>query len=172
MPILTALTHIQQLLDGYPLPGTGGSTLIAVIEPPDPQVDQVNPVAYVWPTEGPENRESLPRPQNGTPGTGSTQAGWKHMGHNVDVWVKWFKDQGDPTPGLSFPTIMDAVMDAIRVSTDGIMLQDPVTFRYSQLYAVGERMKYDIATPMATKDQRTLEYNGLVRVTFDESFQA
>jgi hypothetical protein len=172
MPIWTALNHVESILANLPLPGSGGSTLATFIRPPDPESDQSLPHAYVWPGRGTEMRESVPRPQQGTPGTGSTQAGWKQKHHMVDVWVTWFQDQDDPTPDASFPVIMDAIEDALRCSTDPVKVQDPVTFRWSQLFATGEDMDYDIGLPRATRDQRILRYDGKVSLTVKESFQA
>jgi len=173
LPITTALTHVHSLLENLSLPGFGGSTLLAVIDPPDPETEQQNAVAYVWPTAGDEKRQSSPRPQQGTPGTGSTQAGHKQMEHRVDVWLIWWRDQGDLTPSISFPVIVDAVMDAMRCSLDAAYnLQDPVTFRYSTLFSIGEKMAYEIAPPRTALNQRSMVYEGLVRVIACEEFQA
>jgi hypothetical protein len=172
MPIVTVLTQVYAILNGLSLPGTGGSTLEAHIDQPDPQTDQVNPQAYIWPPTGHEFRQSVPRPQQGTPGTGSVQAGEKQMSHMVEVTLFWFHDPGD-TPDIAFPTILDAVMDALRCTTDPVLVQDPVTFRYSQLFGIGEKMSYDCAYPEATTaDQRTLLYRAKVMATVSEEYQA
>lgn len=172
MPILTAQAHIVSLLTDLPLPGQGGSVLQADVVPLDPDTDQVRPHAFIWPADGPEARQSLPRPQKGTPGTGSTQAGWKEMAHHFDIWLTWFQDQGDPTRDTSFPVIVDAVMDALRCATDPVQVQDPETFRWSTLFAIGEQMTYSIDPPRSTRNMRELRYDGRVSLTAKEAFQA
>lgn len=172
MPITTALTWVKQQLAGLPIPGME-LTLDATVDPYDPQVEQVNPTAYIWATTGPEKRQSMPRPATGTPQTGSTQAGWKEMDHHVDIFVIWFRQHGDPFPDIAFPVIMDAIEDALRCSQDPVTTQDPVTYRYSQLYGLGENMTYDMAPPEhTTADQRTLIYRGRVLGPVHEEFQA
>lgn len=173
VPIVTAMTHYQSILTSLPLPGQGGSVLNAVVKPPPAESDQLDPMAYIWPTTGPEKRLAVPRPLQGTPGTGSNQAGQKLMTHAIDIYVLWFQDQDGPDPDMGFLIIMDAILDALRCSTDGVTVQDPVTFRWSTLFAVGEAMTYDVGVPMATtRDQRILEYRGRVAAPCKEEFQA
>ena len=172
MPILTTITHIRQILQDLPLPGTGGSVLQVVVTPPDPAVDQEGPYAYVWADKGPELRQSLSRPYQGTPRTGSTEAGWKCLDHVVNVWLVWFQDQDDPTPDDSFPIIVDAVMDAFRVAIDpAYNVQDPVTFRYSTLTAIGEKMEYEISPVRVVASQRLRRYDAIVTIHVNEEFQ-
>jgi hypothetical protein len=172
MPILTAQCHLVSILTGLPLPGFGGSTLQVFVIPPDPETEETEPTAYIWPATGPEKRQTITRPQQGTPGTGGTNAGWKEMEHHFDVFLTWFQFYGDVLPDQSFPVIVDAVMDAFRCTTDPVLVQDPVTFRYSQLYAIGEKMDYEIAVPMSTAQQRTLKHGARVTVNVGEEFQA
>ena len=172
MPILTAQTHLVTVLNALPLPGQGGSTLIAQVVPNDPNTDQSQPYAFIWPSAGGEFRQSVPRPAQGTPGTGGTQAGWKQKTHNFNVWVTWDQDQGDPTRDTSFPVIMDAIEDALRCTTDPVQVQDPETYRYSTLFAIGERLQYSIDPPRSLADQRMLRYDGRVQVSVSEEFQA
>lgn len=173
MPILTALSYMRQLLYDLPLPGNGGSTLEVVVTPPDPAANQTGPYAYLWASKGPELRQSVPRPYKGTPRTGSTEAGWKEMTHTIHVWVIWFQDQGDTQPDFAFPIIMDAVLDAVRVSPDPVYnVQDPETFRYSTLFKIGEAMTYEISPVRTVASQRLMRYDGMVTLTVCEEFQA
>jgi hypothetical protein len=171
VPLVTATQWLLAVLDQLPLPG-GQGTLQAFVTPPNPEEDELNAHAYIWPSSGSEARESMPRA--GTPVTGNTTSGWKTLTHQIDIWVTWFDDtDNDQTPDLSFLTITDAVMDALRTTNDPVTRQDPVTLRYSQLYATGERMTYDVATVRGTTaDQRLLRYDSRIAARVLEDMQA
>jgi len=170
VPILTAQTWIYNVLSGMPLPGNTGP-LQAFVTPPNPETDQLDPHCYIWPSTGSEARESLPRAPE--PGLGTTQSGWKAMTHQIDIYLTWFDDDSDPDPDISFPVIIDAVMDALRTTQDPVTQTDPVTGRYSQVYATGERMSYDVAAVRGTTaDQRILRYDSRIVARLMESFQA
>src|SRR5579863_1818323 len=98
MPLVTALNYVYVTLSDLSVPGQGGSTLQAFINPPDPQTDQTNPSAYIWTAVADESRQSLPRASPGVPGTGTDQSGWKNLIHNIDVFLIWDQDASDPTP--------------------------------------------------------------------------
>ncbi len=172
MPIVTATQWLLQVLDQMPLPGNAGSPLQAFIAPPNPEEDQLDPHAYIWPSAGAESRQSVPRAP--VPNVGTTQSGWKDEMHSVDVWVSWFQDgDHDPQPDISYLAVVDAVMDALRTTVDPVLLFDPVTGRMSQIAGTGERMNYDIATPKGTDaDQRILRYDSRIVVRLMENFQA
>jgi hypothetical protein len=170
VPILTAQTWVWSILNGMPIPGNN-TPLEVFVTPPNPEEDQLDPHVYVWPSTGSESRQSLPRAP--VPNLGTTQSGWKTMPHQLDIWVVWFQDDSDPTPDASFPVIVDAIMDVLRTCQDPVMLTDPVTGRYSQIYGTGERLTYDIATPRGVNaDQRILRYDARIAARVLEDFQA
>ena len=172
MPLVTATQWLLLVLDQMPLPGNGGQVLQAFITPPNPEEDQLDPHAYIWPSAGNESRQTVPRAP--VPVVGTTTSGWKEIMHQVDVWLTWFQDgDHDPDPDISFPVIVDAVMDALRTTADPILLTDEVTGRYSQVAGTGERMNYDVAIPKgADADQRILRYDARILVRLMENFQA
>ena len=170
MPILTAQTWVYSILNGMPIPGNN-TPLEVFVTPPNPEEDQLDPHVYLWPSTVSEARESLPRA--GVPNLGTTQSGWKQMWHSIDCWITFFDDDSDPTPDFSFPVIVDAVMDVLRTCQDPVMLTDPVTGRYSQVFATGERLTYDIAIPRGVNaDQRILRYDARIAARVGESYQA
>jgi len=170
MPIVTATQWVLSLLNGMPLPGNTGP-LEAFITPPSVEDNQEDPHAYIWPSTGSENRESIPRA--GVPGVGTNQSGWKTMSHQVDVFLVWFGDESDQTPDLTFLTVLDAVMDALRTCTDPVTQADPVTGRTSQVYATGERMTYDVAPVRGTSaDQRVFRWDARIMARVLEDYQS
>jgi hypothetical protein len=170
VPILTAQTWVYSILNGMPIPGNA-TPLEVFVTPPNPEEDQLDPHVYVWPSTGSEGRQSLPRAP--VPNLGTTQSGWKTMTHQLDIWTVWFQDDSDPTPDASFPVIVDAILDVLRSCQDPVMLSDPVTGRYSQIYGTGERLSYDVAVPRGVNaDQRILRYDARIAARILEDFQA
>lgn len=170
MPIVTVTQWVYSTINGMPLPGNTGP-LQAFITPPNPEEDQLDPHANIWPSAGTEKRQSLPRAP--APVVGTTTSGWKTMPHSIDIWLYFFMDDSDPTPDLTFLTVIDDVMDALRTTQDPVLLADPVTGRYSQIYATGERMTYDVSPVRGTTaDQRTLRWDARVVAPILEDFQA
>lgn len=171
MPLVTVTQWLLRVLDQMPLPGNGGQVLQAFITPPNPEENQLDPHCYIWPSAGAESRQSVPRAPVATVGT--NQSGWKEMNHSVDCWVTFFQDgDHDPNPDLTFPVIVDAVMDGLRTTQDPVLLTDEVTGRLSQISGTGERMNYDVAIPKGTSaDQRILRYDSRILVRLQESFQ-
>jgi hypothetical protein len=172
MPIVTCQTVVLNLLVNLPIPGPDGATLNTFVTPLNPQDDVLQPTALIWPGRGGEHRESVPRPYQGTPQTGSTEAGWKQHEPRVSVFLTWDQDPDDPAQDVSFPLIVDAVMDALRCATDPVKVQDQVTYRWSQVSGVGEKMDYEIAYPRYLAPQRLRRYDAEITVMMTESFQA
>ena len=172
MPIVTATQWLLLVLDQMPLPGNGGQLLQAFIAPPNPEEDELDPHAYIWPSSGAESRQSVPRAA--APGLGVTQSGWKDELHHVDVFLTWFQDgDHDPNPDITYLSVVDAVMASLRTVADPVLLSDPVTGQLSQISGTGERMNYDIATPKGTDaDQRLLRYDSRIVVRLMDSFQS
>ena len=171
MPLVTVSQWVLVVLNGMPLPANTG-TLQAFVTPPNPEEDQLDPHAYIWPSSGSEHRESIPRA--GAANAGTNQSGWKTLTHQIDVWLTWFDDNDhDPNPDISFPAVIDAVMAALRTTQDPVLLPDPVTGLNSWVYATGERMTWDFAGVRGTDaDQRILRYDARILARILEDIQA
>ena len=170
MPLVTATQWVLLCLNGLPLPANTGDHLQAFIAPPNPEEDQLDPHCYIWPSAGSEARESIPR---GPAPADVTKSGWKALTHQIDVFLTWFQDDSDPNPDMSFLTVVDTVMDALRTTQDPVLLTDPVTGRYSQVYATGERMNWDVAPVRGVMaDQRILRWDARIVARIGEELQA
>lgn len=167
MPLVTVQNWIKGQLDGLIIPGPANvGVLEAFITPPDPKEDG-RPAAYIWPSNGHENRQSMPR--NTGPGT---PAGWKNVKPNIDVYLTWFDDTSEPYADNAFPSIVDAVMAALRVVPDPAEVVDPNSGLVCWLSGVGEEMDWQNLGVATTADQRWARYDALVRVPFTEFIQA
>jgi hypothetical protein len=167
MPLVNAQLYVQSILDGLVIPGPANpGTLEALITPPDPNVE-TTPIAYIWPTRGEEHRQSVPR--NIGPGT---RAAWKEDKHSVDIYLVWFGEDTDPYSDVTFPSIMDAVLKALRESPDPASFTDPNTALQSWMVGVGEQITWETAALRSTADQRWMRYSALILCPFTEMFQA
>lgn len=167
MPLVTVQTWIKQQLDGLIIPGPANvGALEAFITPPDPREDPP-PAAYIWPANGNEKRQSIPR--NTGPGT---PAGWKNYKPNIQIYLTWFNSADDPYADVAFPGVVDVVMHALRTSPDPAQVVDPNTGETSWLAGVGEDMDWTNLGVTATTDERWLRYDALVHVPFTEFLNA
>jgi hypothetical protein len=170
MPIVSAQNYILSVLDGLPMPN-GNYRLDAYITPPDPLVEYDNPAAFIWPTDGAENRNgaqggSIPR------NTGvNTEAGTKPIVHVIDIYMVWFGQGDDKDADTWFPGMVDAVMWALRTSADPAVVSDPYTQINSQLIDVGEVMSYKIGV-RATTDEAYNRYDALITCRVTEILHA
>ena len=167
-PINSTQLYIKNMLDGLIVPGNSRA-LEAYITPEDPR-DEENPAAYIWPTQGSENRQAVPRV--GADAANPAQAGWKESTHELDVWLTWFNDDSDPNADISFPAVVDVVMYTLRSSANPAVITDPLTGLESQLIDVGERMAYHMAGVHSTADQRWLRYDAQLTLTIIEELQS
>jgi hypothetical protein len=170
IPLNSVSVYLLQLLDGLVLPGPAGTSgqLAAYITPPDPGNLAV-PSAYLWPVQGTESRLTTPR--GGQPGV--TAPGWKHIVHRVQLALAFVGAGDDPQADTTFPSVIDAVMAALRPSPDEVLMTDPVTGQVSSaLIGVGEDMTYDYAVVRTLEDQRYLRYDARLAITVNEYFQA
>jgi hypothetical protein len=173
MPITSTLYAIKSLLVDLPMPGQLPS-MAAYITPPDPNVETDIPTAYVWPTQGGEDRENdggkkvgaIPR--NSGPGTPS---GVKNISHDIDVYVVWMASNDEPDIDCLFPGVVDAVMAAFRFSTDPATATDPYTGEQSTLVDIGEDMSYRI-TLRSLIEQAYNRYDALVGLSVLEIIRA
>lgn len=167
MSLVTVQTWIKTRLDGLVIPGPADvGALEAFITPPDPR-DDPPPAAYIWPANGSETRQSFPR--NTGPGT---PAGWKNSRPNMQVYLTWFDSAGDPYADNAFPSVIDAVMHALRTSPDPAEVTDPNTGEVSWLAGVGEEMSWQGLGITAVADQRWLRYDAMITVPFIEFINA
>lgn len=167
MPIVTVQTWIKQMLDQLIIPGPAGiGPLEAFITPPDPR-DSPPPAAYIWPSDGTERRQTIPR--NTGPGTAS---GWKEISPSIEVYLTWFNTAEDPNVDNAFPSVIDAVMQALRTSPDPAEVIDPNSGLVCHLVGVGEHMTWSSVGVTSTSDQRWLRYDAVILVPFIELIQA
>lgn len=167
MPLVTVQMWIKQILDGLIIPGPAGvGALEAFITPPDPR-ESPPPAAYIWPSNGRELRATIPR--NTGPGTAS---GWKWAYPDIEVYLTWFNSQDDPHVDNAFPSVVDAVMQALRTSPDPATVTDPNSGLVCNLVGVGEHMTWQALSITTTADQRYIRYDAVVMVPFIEQFQA
>ena len=144
MSLNTAQLYIQSLIDDLPLPGDGTPNLIAVITPPDPNVEAETPTAYIWPTKGVESRNPAlggTIPRNTGPGTPS---GLKPLEHELEIFLVYFGQNDDTEADTLFPGIVEAVMQALRTSPDPWQQQDPYSGVVSTFVDVGEQMTWEV----------------------------
>ncbi len=170
MPIASTLSYIKGLLVSLPMPGEL-DPMNAYITPPDPNTETQVPTAYVWPTEGDEDRDSGKAgtvPRNTGPNTAS---GFKNMEHSIDVYVVWFGADDEPDIDCLFPGVVDAVMAAFRFSADPAQAVDPYTGQVSTLVDVGEKMSYRI-TLRSLVEQAFNRYDCLLSLSVLEVIQA
>jgi hypothetical protein len=170
MPLNTVQTYLKGVLNGVIMPLDLG-TLDAVIAPPNPEDDVVNPMAYIWGSRGAERRESVPRAVPGDLSTG----GWKILEHDVDIWLVWFGAADDQFADQQFPSVIDAVCAVLRnvaILDQTQHATDPVTGQQSDLLNVGENLSWEYAPVKAVADQRYLRYDAQIGVSITEYFQA
>ena len=168
MPIVTVQGFVKDLIDGTAPPGDTGlaGPLVALITPYDPD-ESGEARAYIWPSAGTENRRAMPR--NTGPGT---NAGWKNLRHNLDVFLTWFDSDTAVDADVNFPALIDFVMDLLRTCQDPVIVTDPETGRVSQLVDVGENLLYEYVPPESMDDQRYLRYDAKITVSILEMVQA
>jgi len=172
VPINTVQQRLLSILDGLPLPRSLG-VLSAFISPPNPNVDAMEPCAYIWGSRGVEERLSVPRAQPGNLSTG----GDKTITHQVDIWLVWFgSSEPDDLIDQQFPSVIDAVTACLRNTEllDAVTISavDPMTGQQSDLLAVGEHMSWEYAPVRAVADQRFFRYDAQVTCEVVEVIQA
>lgn len=144
----------------------------AYITPPDPRVQAKIPAIYIWPSSGTENRSAQlggTIPRNTGPGTPS---GTKGILHQMDVYVTWFSSNSGKQQDSRFPSIVDAVMAALRYcKPNPAYLTDPATGLQTTVYNVGEDQRYQIGIE-STDDERWLRYDCLLQCSVWEIMNA
>jgi hypothetical protein len=172
MPLNSVHQVIKNILNGLQIPGGAGmnGTLACYITPPAERNDP-SPAIYIYASRGQEHRESLPRAKG--PSQPAGQSGWKQIEHTIDGYLTWFDDNFDPAVDTNFIGVVDAVMQALRSALDPLYYYtDALTGQQSEIYAIGEKMTYELAPPRATTQERMLRFDALITVHCWESFQA
>jgi hypothetical protein len=172
MPVNSVHQILKGILSGLSIPGPAGTsgTLSCFITPPSVR-DDPQPAMYIYGGRGTEHRQSLPRAA--APYQPLGQSGWKQIDHTVDGYLTWFDENYDQNVDSNFLSVVDAVMQALRSAVDPLYYYtDPLTGQQSEVYAIGEKMNYEVAPPRATADQRYLRFDALITIHCWESFQA
>lgn len=175
MSIVATQVYLQGLINNlawpFPTSPTPVPNLVAYITPPDPNVEATVPTAYVWPSNGDENRDGA---RGGTVPRALTlggASGFKGVIHAIDVYLVYFLANNDPDADNLFPAMVDQVMSALRVSADPVKVTDPYTAIDSWLIDVGERMTYQI-TVRSLVDQGFNRYDALLALSINELIAA
>lgn len=166
---------MRGLLDGVALPGNAGQRIEAFIKPPDPEITQANPHAYVWASRGPENRNSgsrSPAPAGAPQYQPTARSGWKILKHTIEVYLTWFDDNSDPQADSSFPLVIDMAMMVLRTCKMPMDIVDPATGLACQLINLGENMSYEYVPVRSTASQRLQRQDALVTAPVEEWVQA
>jgi len=172
MPIVSAQSYVQGLLQGLTPPGATGiaEPIDAMITPLDPDVnpDGVARV-YVWPAKAPERRIAMPRNDAATGNIG----GWKKLTHDLEIFLVWMDSPDDPARDVNFPLFIDFVMGILRTAPNrNILYTAPETGATSQMVNIGEDMDYDFIPPRSLEPQMQMRYDARIRCTLLEIFQA
>jgi hypothetical protein len=166
MSIAAALVYVKGLLDGLPMPG-GAPAMAGYIDAPDPNPETTIPTAYVWPTDFSGKRIAIPR--NTGPGT---PAGWKERTHDIDVWITWMDQPGEPDSDTIFPGIVGFTVKALEFAYPmPQILTDPYDGEETQLVNVGEVYRGQIGA-WALEDERMLRYDCRLHLPVIEEYQA
>lgn len=167
MPLVTVQNWILNQINNMVIPGPANvGRLEAYITPPDPR-DSPPPAAYIWPSSGREQRQTIPR--NSGPGTPS---GWKELRPDIEIYLTWFNTAEDPYVDDAFPSVVDAVMQMLRTSPDPATVIDPNSGLTCYLVGVGEHMTWQAVSVTTTSDQRWIRYDAVIMVPFLELIQA
>jgi hypothetical protein len=174
MPLSSTLAYVKQVLDGQSVPGNAGN-LVALVSPPNPELQNDRPHAYIWTSRGSERRNSGPRskpPAGMTPYSAAAPAGWKLQSHSVSIWLTWFDDNMDPEQDVSFPLVIDAVMNILRTTQMPMTIENPASAQASQLVDLGKNMDYEYAPLRSTASQRYNRYDAQITAPVEEWIQA
>lgn len=170
MPISSALSYVQGLLDGLAMPGPSGAALVCSIRPPVPFTDPgIIPVCYLWPAGFDESRKgpaaSMPRNQGP-----NTSSGFKSIVHQMSGWVVWAG--ADDGTALLFPAMIDAISAALRYAYPmPANATDPYTGVQSQIADIGEVLSGRISVA-PVPDQQNNQYEALLQMPVTEVIQA
>ena len=170
MPVVSAQTYVQGILQGATPPGATGikGPLECLITPLDPDVNPGGGARiYVWPAKGPEKRRAMPR--NTGPGT---QAGWKQLTHELEIFLVWMDSPNDPQADVNFPLLIDYVMFLLRTSPNPAQVTDPETGVVSNMVNLGEVMTYEYVPPRTLAEMAFRRYDARVSCSLLELFQS
>ncbi len=158
MSLVAVQGFVQGVVTGvavtaYPTP------LTSYIAPPIPG-DAGVPGAYIWGGTVNERRQTAPRGQ-----------GFKELLWMVDIWLLVIQSNDRVDSDTAFPSMVDAVMDALRTTPMPLTITDPVTGVLSQVISVGEQMDLDYSPVHTVADQVDVQYVALLRCSVKEVLQ-
>jgi hypothetical protein len=163
MPLNTVQTYVKGLLNELAVPFYE-VPLTAYIQPPSPG-SLTGPTAYIWGSVWNESRQTAPRRlPTASVGTG----GFKKVIYQVDIYVKCPDASDYAYSDNAFPSVLDAVSQALNTTTMPITLTDPTTGLVSQIISVGEVISGDYSPVHVLDDQRYVIYEALLRAQVEE----
>jgi hypothetical protein len=174
MPVISAQTYIASLLQGMTPPGDTGiaAPIDALITPLDPDVNPDGVArCYVWPARGPEKRRAMPR-NTGAASVAASQAGWKQITHDLEIFLVWMDSPDDASADVNFPLLIDYVMFLLRTSPNEAQWLNPYDGLVSHMINVGEVMTYDFVPPRTLEAQMHRRYDARVTCSLLELFQS
>ncbi len=142
MSMVAVQDYVKSVLDG--MPSALLDPAIAVVQPPPVMQLAGAPVIYIWGGTLDEDRKTLPRFR-----------AEKRIGYLLRIWLQWV-GSNDPDIQRGFPVFLDAVRATLRSTIIPAELYDPYTNEHTQLLNLGERIKLEYGTPLATATQGML----------------
>lgn len=168
MGLASALSYVQGLLDGLPLPVAAANLACKVTAPEVFSDPGPIPTLYLWLPDGRESRDRPPGtlPRNGS--FGAAGSGFKGTVHHLAGEVLW----QDPGPDLLFYAMLDAIMTQLRTAPAPQEFTDPyVPGLVTQMANIGEEMSYRTAV-RPVPDQQANQYQAVLQLPLLEVIQA
>jgi hypothetical protein len=139
--------YVQGLLDGQDILGADDlGNIQALVIPPAVVQIAPNPVASVWSLNFEENRHTIPRGQ-----------GYKRTIYSITVFLQLATANEDFNN--DFDLVIQTVMRILRSTPIPVELTDSQTGETSTLELIGDRIRVQHPTPVASADQRLLLHN-------------
>jgi len=164
MPMNSIQTYVAGLLDQLPIPGTAQVLDTSIVPPTVDNLD--NPKAYVLASRMDGSRQTMPRINVLTNGSGYKKLLW-----NVDVYLTYETNPDDIGIDQEFPLIIDAVMLKLWTTTMPLSITDPTTNLVSQVLAIGERFDVEYPPERTPATLRMLLFTARIGFTVEEAVQ-
>jgi hypothetical protein len=132
--------------------------LVSYIMPPNPG-ELTGPAAYVWITNGDNNRQTAPR------GHGFFKMKWI-----ANVWLMAVGTTTDQNANSKFALLCDSVRIAFTTVTMPVMVTDDVLNETTQLLSIGEVFSFEQSPVHSLSDQRLILCEALFRFTIEEAY--
>lgn len=177
MPLASVQLYVQKQLDGLEMPA-GIPELTAYVTPPTVE-DLDGPRAYVWAGRMRAKRQTMPRVNINTQGSG-----YKHLDWTIDVYLTFETTPDTDTIDTDFPQIIDAVMTKLWTTAMPVFIDDlgnvipgpygptaPAGAR-SQILQVGEDFEFEYPPERVPATLRMLYFVARFGFTVYEAVQA